>query len=60
MYLDIDRRFYTLDYGFGKCLSLGDKRAKEEDYTTSFDKFGEIATVTFIKDKSGQNKGVKS
>jgi len=45
---------------FSRLFVIGDKRAKEEDYTTSFDKFGEIATVTFIKDKSGQNKGVKS
>lgn len=42
---------------FSRLFVIGDKKASEEDYKTTFSKFGKPISITFIKDRAGENKG---
>lgn len=42
---------------FSRLFVIGDKKAVEEDYITACSEFGKPLTVTFIKDRNGDNKG---
>ena len=42
---------------FSRLFIIGDKKATEEEYRDTFSKVGEPLSVTFIKDRNGDNKG---